>query len=345
MRARRTRATMAAMESVPRFIAPVREARTTPPGLAGDWAPGDNRLDAVERFPLPSGTGPEDVCVDLDGNLVAGGDDGAIWRWHAGATPADPPVRLADTGGRPLGIEVDPADGTLVVCDAYKGLLRIRDGDIETLATHAAGTPIRVCNNASIAADGTIYFTDSSSRFPLSAWRRDILEHRPNGRLLQYREGAVEVLLDGLYFPNGVALTPDGTALLFVEDSTHQLSRFDLATRERTVLTDLAAYPDNVAGVGDGTFWIAMPSPRLAIVERLLPHPRLRKLADLLPEALQPQPERYGLVALVDAQGQVRRTLHGPSGSFTMITGVRQEGQSLWLGSLTENAVGRVTLA
>jgi streptogramin lyase len=336
---------MCRMTDVPRLLAPVREPATKPPGLTGDWAAGDNRLDGVERFPLPTGHAPEDVCVDLDGSLLAGGDDGMIWRWPAGATPADRPTAVVNTGGRPLGIEVDPRDGTLIVCDAYRGLLHVRGTEITTLATHAAGTPIRFCNNASVAADGTVYFTDSSSRFPLSAWRRDILEHRPNGRLLRYRSGEVTVLLDGLYFPNGVSLTPDDSALMLVEDSTHALSRVDLSTLERTVLLDLAAYPDNMAGVGDGTFWIAMPSPRLPIVEKLLPHPFLRKAADLLPQWLQPQPERYGLVALIDAQGRILRTLHGPSGSFSMITGVRQQGQWLWLGSLSENAVGRVSLA
>lgn len=330
--------------AVPRLIAPTRDPATKPPGLTGAWAPGDNRLDTVDRFPLPSGHGPEDVCVDLDGNVLAGGDDGNIWRWRTGAAPGDAPERVVNTGGRPLGIEIDPRDGSLVVCDAYKGLLRIRGDAIESLATHAAGTPIVFCNNASVAADGTIYFTDSSSRFPLSHWRRDILEHRPNGRLLRYRDGQVDVLIDGLYFPNGVALTPDESALLFVEDSTHRLSRFTLSTQELSVVLDLSAYPDNMSGVGDGTYWIAMPSPRLPIVERLLPHPFLRKLADLLPQWMQPQPGRYGLVALVTADGEVRRTLHGPSGSFSMITGVRQNGRSLWLGSLTENAVGRVTL-
>jgi sugar lactone lactonase YvrE len=334
-----------AMTDVPRLLAPVREPATKPPGLTGDWSPGDNRLDAVDRFPLPTGHGPEDVCVDLDGGLLTGGDDGTVWRWPASAQPGDLPTAVVNTGGRPLGIEVDPGDGSLIVCDAYKGLLRVRGDAVEVLATHAAGTPIRFCNNASVASDGTVYFTDSSSRFPLSDWRRDILEHRPNGRLLVYRDNAVSVLADSLYFPNGVALTPDESALMLVEDSTHRLSRVDIASGAVEVVLDLAAYPDNMAGVGDGTYWIAMPSPRLPIVERLLPHPVLRKLADLLPQRLQPQPERYGLVALVSARGEILRTLHGPSGSYSMITGVRQQGQSLWLGSLTENAVGRVTLS
>lgn len=329
----------------PRWISPAKAPATVPPPLDGVWSATDTRLDQVELFPLPTGTAPEDVCVDLAGRLIAGGADGSLWRWPAGASPGDPPELLARTGGRPLGIEVDPRDGTLIVCDAYLGLLRVGEGGaITKLADTADGTPILFCNNATIARDGTIYFTDSSSRFPLSVWKRDILEHRPNGRLLSYRHGEVGVVAKGLYFPNGVALTPDESALLLVEDSTHRLLRVTLATGAVEELLDLAAYPDNMAPVGDGTYWIALPSPRLPIVERLLPYPWLRRLAALLPERLQPQPMRYSLVALVDGDGTVLRTIHGPRGKYCMITGVRQHGESLWLGSLTESAVARITL-
>ncbi|HCU51748.1 MAG TPA: strictosidine synthase, partial [Micromonosporaceae bacterium] len=89
--------------------------------------------------------------------MVAGGEDGNIWRWMADAAPGDPPQLLANTGGRPLGIEVDKRDGSLIVCDAYRGLLRIaEDGEITDLASSAAGTPIVFCNNAAVANDGTI---------------------------------------------------------------------------------------------------------------------------------------------------------------------------------------------
>lgn len=325
-----------------RWISPAAAPATVPPPLAGPWAATDLTLDRVEALPLPSGAGPEDVCVDLEGRLVAGADDGNLWRWTPGVAE---PERVADTGGRPLGIEVDPRDGSLIVCDAYRGLLRVTDdGGMVQLATEAAGQPILFCNNAAVAKDGTVYFTDSSNRYPLAVWKRDLLEHRPNGRLLAYREGEVSVVATGLYFPNGVALTPDETALMLVEDSTHRLLRVDLPGGQVTVLADLPAYPDNMAAVGDGTYWIAMPSPRLPVMERMLPHPGLRRIAALLPERLQPQPKRYGLVALVDESGTVLRTLHGPAGRYCMITGVRQQGEVLWLGSLTEKAVGRVTL-
>src|SRR3954471_1891291 len=157
-------------DSVPRprrFISPARAEATVPPPFEGVWAPSDLGLDAVEVLPLPDGTGPEDVVVDGSGRVVSGADDGRIWRWTDGV-----PAVLAETGGRPLGIEFDPRDGTLIVCDAYRGLLRVDgDGAITELATHAAGVKIGVCNNAGVARDGTVYFSDSSTRYPLSGWK------------------------------------------------------------------------------------------------------------------------------------------------------------------------------
>lgn len=335
--------------TAPRWIRPSRQAATVPPPLEGPWAPVDTRIEGAERFPLPSGHGPEDVAIDLDGRVVSGGDDGRLWRWPADPEPGVAPALLAETGGRPLGIEVDPRDGSLVVCDAYRGLLRVTaDGRLTELTREAGGQEINLCNNAAIARDGTIFFTDSSHRFPVSHWRRDVLEYQPNGRLLSYHPESrrTHVVAEALYFPNGVALTPDESAVLVLETATHRLLRVGLGGGEPpVVVNDLPAYPDNMSAVGDGTYWIALPSPRVPAFERLLPHPRLRQLAALLPDALQPQPRRYGLVALVDGDGRVRRSIHGPSGSYRMITGVRQHGDQLWLSSLVEPALARIPLA
>ncbi|SCG41722.1 SMP-30/gluconolactonase/LRE family protein [Micromonospora coxensis] len=330
----------------PRLIRPVREPATVPPPLDGAWAATDRRLDRAEVLPLPPGAhGPEDVLVDADGRVVSGDEDGRLWWWPADAPAGTTPQLLAETGGRPLGIELDPVDGTLVVCDAYRGLLRVTpDGAVRELTGDAV--PVHLPDNATVARDGTVYFTDSSDRFPLSHWKHDLLEHRPNGRVLAYDKGSgrTEVVAEGLYFPNGVALTPDESALMLVETSTHRLVRVSLPDGAVTVLTDLPAYPDNLTAVGDGTYWIALPSPRLPVVERLLPHPRLRQLVALLPDAVRPQPRRYGLVALVDGDGTVLRTLHGPGGAYWMITGVRQHGDRLWLGSLISAGIARVDL-
>ncbi len=331
----------------PRLIRPVKAARTEQPALAGAWAAEDDRLDRPDLYPLPGGAGPEDVLVDASGALVTGAVDGRIWRWPAGARPVDRPELVADTGGRPLGIELDPRDGSLLVCDAWRGLLRVTgDGQVHELTDHAAGTPILFCNNAAVQRDGTVLFTDSSDRYPITAWRQDLLEYRPNGRLLAYHpdSGRTEVVARNLYFPNGVALTSDESAVLVVETSTHRLVRVSLRSGDVEVVTEFAAYPDNLASAADGTYWVALPSLLPPVVGKLLPHPWLRRVAALLPTWVPPKPARYSIVAQLDADGQVLRTLHGPAGRYTMITGVRADGDTLWLGSLTEHAVARVRL-
>ena len=321
---------------------------TSPPPLSGAWAPVDTRLDDVELLPLPDGHGPEDVAVDAEGHIYSGTHEGQIWRWKPDAHAGDVPDLLADTGGRPLGIEVDPRDGSLIVCDAYRGLLRLTaDGTITSLTHKAGGSRILLCNNAAVARDGTVYFTDSSNRFPVSHWRRDLLEHRPNGRVLAYDPASrrTEVVAEGFHFPNGVALTPDEDALLLCETVSHRLVRLSLPDGAVRVLADLPAYPDNMSPVGDGTYWIALASPRVALAEKLLPHPVLRRVAAVLPTRLQPQPLPYSIAALVDGDGTLLRALHGPAGRYVMATGVRQHGDTLWLGSLTAKAIARTSLS
>ena len=331
----------------PWLIRPVKEPATSPPEFTGPWAPTDTRLDDVELLTLPGGQGPEDVAVGPEGHVYSGTEDGRIWRWQPDARAGAQPDPIADTGGRPLGIEIDPRDGSLIVCDAYRGLLRITDdGTITDLAHRVDDSRILFCNNAAVARDGVVYFTDSSNRFPVSHWRRDLLEHRPNGRVLAYdpATGRTDVVAEGFYFPNGVALTPDEDALLVCETVSHRLLRLSLPGGEVRDLGDLPAYPDNMSSVGDGTYWIALASPRVAIAEKLLPHPHLRRIAAVLPTRLQPQPIPYIIVALVDGEGAVLRTLHGPAGRYVTATGVRQHGDTLWLGSLTERAIARTSL-
>jgi sugar lactone lactonase YvrE len=333
--------------AAPWLIRPVKLPATTPPPLTGAWAPADTRLDDAEILPLPQGHGPEDVAVGAAGEIYSGTEDGRVWRWPADPRPGSRPEVLADTGGRPLGIEADPRDGSIVVCDAYRGLLRITaGGEITDLTRSAGGTPILLCNNAAMARDGVVYFSDSSNRFPVSHWRRDLLEHRPNGRILAYDPASrgTEVVAEGFYFPNGVALTPAGDALLVCETVAHRLVRVSLPDGAVTVLCDLPAYPDNMSSAGDGTYWIALASPRVAVAERLLPHPMLRRAVAVLPPRLQPKPLPYTIAAQVDGDGRLLRALHGPAGRYVMATGVRRHGDVLWLGSLTENGIARVAL-
>jgi sugar lactone lactonase YvrE len=308
---------------------------------------GNRPLPPMHVIPIP-GTGPEDIAIDRDGWIVTGVEDGRIWRLSPDGMRIN---LLADTGGRPLGIEVFP-DGDLLVCDARRGLLRVdpSTGAIETLVTVVAGAPLGMCNNAAIASDGTIYFSDSSQRFAFEHWRADLLEHSGTGRLLRRDpDGGVEILKDGLQFANGVALAFDESFVMYAETGSYRLSKLWLtghrAGEAEVVVDNLPGFPDNLSTGADGVFWVAVPAARNRMLDRLhrLP-PAFRKVAWALPQRLQPQPGRTVWVLSVDCDGNVVHDLQGEGDRFHEVTGVREHEGKLYLGSLVESAVAVLDL-
>ena len=316
------------------------------PPLAGDFAPNE-RLAAVERLDA-GGHAPEGVAVDAGGNVYTGLEDGRVMRLPA---RGGAPELFAQTGGRPLGLEFDGAGG-LVIADANRGLLVAgRDGALTVLSREAGGRPFGCVNDLDIAADGTIYFTDATDRFPLSVYRQDIVEHRPNGRLLAYDPAAraARVVFDGLHFANGVALGPDESFVVVAETGKYRLWRVWLkgprAGEREVFVENLPGFPDNVTFNGRDTFWVALVSPRNRLLDALLPRPFLRKVIARLPSFMQPAPSRHGFVLGLDAGGRVTRNLQDPSGSrYALVSSAVEHEGALYLGSLGEDAVGRLRL-
>ncbi len=326
-------------------IEPRRWAPPRSPGRRGAWRE-NAALAGLELLPIP-GAGPEDVAILPDGDLVTGLLDGRICR----LTPDGRRIEIvADTGGRPLGIEVRD-DGRLVVCDAARGLLLVdpTSGAVDVLADRYEGRPFRFTNNAALHPDGSILFSDSSQRFGIEHFKADVLEHSATGRLLRWRDGEVEVVADGLAFANGVALTDGGAAVWVAETAAYRISRVWLAgprAGQREVVVDnLPAFPDNLSTGPDGTVWVALPSTRVGILDALLPRPPvLRKVVWALPDALQPQEKRLTFVAGFSADGALTHNLQGPGDRFHYVTGVRVHDGMLYLGSLVETAVARIPL-
>lgn len=290
------------------------------------------------------GTGPEDVLVAPDGAVLTGVADGRVLRLRPDGSAVEV---VADTGGRPLGLEWLP-DGDLLVCDARLGLLRVADARVEVLASDVDGVPMRFCNNAAVAAEGTVYFTDSSRRFGIDHWKADLLEHSATGRLLRRGLGAeLTVLLDDLAFSNGVALSPDGGSVVVAESGAYRLTAVDVATGTASVLVDnLPGFPDNISTGSDGLVWVAMGSPRDPVLDRLLPrNPALRKVAWALPDRFQPQPARSVWVQAYDFGGRLVHDLQTPGDErFFFTTGVREVGGTVWLGSLRGRAIAAFDL-
>jgi sugar lactone lactonase YvrE len=315
------------------------------PALEGEWAVND-LLDAAERWEVP-GVGPEDVAFDSAGRMYAGLDDGRIVRWPPGG--GEPEV-IADTRGRPLGLVVDHED-RLIVCDSDRGLLRVPAPErVEVLCDAYEGRRLRFTNNPDIAADGTIYFSESSLRFGQTHYRQDAVEHRPNGSLFRFDPDTREVerVLDGLYFANGVALAADESFVLVAETYRYRVTRLwlqgDRAGRRDVFIENLPGWPDNMSRGDSGLFWLALPRPRDAFVDRLMPRARLRGRLFKVPERLQPDPPRNSMVVGLDEGGNVVHQLHGPGAVYGYVTGVREHEGWLYLGSLEEPAVARVPL-
>ncbi len=316
------------------------------PGLTGPYA-ANEALKGATLATVAPGRGPEDVALGPDGFLYTGLEDGSIVRLRAdGSTP---PERVAQTGGRPLGLEF-AADGALIVADGRRGLLSVApDGTVSVLAVKADGKPIAFADDLAIASDGTVYFSDASTRgldhLALDAW-----EGRATGRLLAYDSttGETRVVLGELRFANGVALAADESFVLVNETFAYRVTRVWLkgpkAGTHDVFIDALPGFPDNISADAAGRFWIALVQPRDDQADAMAGRPLLRRMLFNL-FALIGFPEQgspYGWAIGVDAEGKVFANLQDPSGRVTSVTSVNLFGDTLVLGSLTMDAIATI---
>ena len=251
------------------------------------------------------GTAPEDVVADAEGNIWTGVEDGRIIR----ITPDGSSTQvLANTGGRPLGMAV-ARDGRLLICDSHRGLLRYdpATGTLETLVAEVACRALTFCSNVVESSNGTIFFTESTSRFHYEYYKGSVVEGRPSGSLFRRDpDGTVSVLAANLYFANGVTLTADESALVFAETTACRLSKYWLTGEQAgtitALVTELPGYPDNISTGIDGRIWVALVSDRNRLSEWLSPRaPIIRTLMwRLLPYRWLPNPKPTVWVAAFD---------------------------------------------
>jgi ribose transport system permease protein len=302
--------------------------------------------------------GPEDVLLDAEDNLYCGTRDGRIVRF-AGPDHADMTV-LAKIGGRPLGLALD-AEGRIVTCVAGMGLVRVtRKGDVELLTDETErslfsiqdDTTIRMADDLDIAPDGTIYFTDATKRYDIGDWGLDLLEGRPNGRLLSFdpKSRKTRTVCDNLIFPNGVCVTHDGNHLLVASSWTCSILIFDLrnmAGGPRVFIRGLPGYPDNVNRASDGGYWIALAGMRNPVMDEAMKIPGLRRR---MTRRVPPTNWLFGNLNIggvlkADGAGRVRDAYWDkPDRPLYMITSMREHKGALYLGGVTNNKIGRLAL-
>ncbi|KAK1310261.1 Strictosidine synthase 1 [Acorus calamus] len=206
-------------------------------------------------MPLPSGNGPETIVFDKSGRgPYTGISDGRILRWDglrsggwvnfAVTSPYWTEDCIGSTAhslerkcGRPLGLQLNKTSGDIYVVDAYHGLMVIgpEGGRARLLASSVDGVPFRFLNGLDIDQD--------------------------NGRLMKYdsQTKQVTVLLRGLFFANGVAVSKNKSYVLVTETTQNRIQRYWLSGAKNgisEIWVELPGSPDNIKRNNEGNFWV-----------------------------------------------------------------------------------------
>lgn len=211
------------------------------------------RLDQLEMF-AHGLDHAEGIAVAPDGTIYVGGEAGQLYR----VTADDGIEEVANTGGWLLGLAAD-GDGAIYGCDAAKRCVWRIDPASGTVEPFCEGTPERPLvspNWGCFDEHGNYYFSDSGE------WKAGnglIWVVRPGGRAEVWTEESKD-------FPNGMALSADGSTLYVLESTPGALVSFavnpDGTAGPRVVLADLpGTVPDGVAVATDGSLVLACYRP------------------------------------------------------------------------------------
>lgn len=123
--------------------------------------------------------------------------------------------------GAPNGHKV-LADGTHLVCDgSHHAVLRLDSGGkvLGNAVSEYNGQPLRAPNDLTLDAKGGFYFTDPGGSD----------EKNPIGTVYYVDvNGKTQLVAQGLAFPNGIVLRPDGKSLLVGESKYNRILAYDV---------------------------------------------------------------------------------------------------------------------
>jgi sugar lactone lactonase YvrE len=316
--------------------------------LSGVFAK-NKRLDSAIVLFKDMVDAPEDVVVGPDEAIYTGLANGDIVRISLQSLSNNSPRAetieiIANTQGRPLGIKFDQA-GNMIIADASKGLIKLdTNGDFTVLASEFDGKKMLLVDYLDIAQNGDIYFSDASTRFGLDDHLLDFVETSMTGRIFKYSPVTQELklVMDGLFFANGLALGPNDEYLIVAETGKARLLKHHISGDKKgqteIFIDQLPAMPDNVSFNGKDKFWIGMVTLRDWRIDAMASWPSLRRIVGNVPTSLLAPTSGYGFVLSIDTQGKVIDNLQ-TEGQYTQITAAIEHGDKLILGSLKEKGV------
>ena len=332
-------------------ISPVSWDAPRSNGLIDPFEPND-RLARARLIELGSHEGPEDIAMGPDGRVYTATSDGNVLRFAQNGANVEV---FANAGGRPLGMEFD-GDGNLILANAHLGLQKISPaGEVTVLADEYGGAKIAYPDDLAIADDGMIYFSDASAKFGASnnggsyqASLLDLMEHGGHGRVFRYdpTSGETSLVIDGLNFANGVAVSEDQQYILISETGAYRILRYWIAGPNSgtldVILDNLPGVPDNINNGLSGKFWVGLVAPRIDRFDAMSDKPWLRKLVQRLPAAFRPRVIPSSHVIAISGDGDVLMNLQDTSARMPALTGVMESRDALWLSSLFGNRAGRL---
>ncbi|XP_010427562.1 PREDICTED: protein STRICTOSIDINE SYNTHASE-LIKE 10-like [Camelina sativa] len=287
---------------------------------------------------LTGASGPESIAFDPAGEgPYVGVADGRVLKWRGKSlgwtvfayTSANRQMcvhsfapELEHVCGRPLGLRFHKKTGDLYIADAYFGLLIVgpAGGLAKPLVTEAEGQPLCFTNDLDIdEQDDVIYFTDASSKFQRWEYFSSFLNVDKTGRFIKYDilSKKATVLLHGISFANGVALSKDRSFVLVDETTNCKILRLWLSGPKagtQDVFAVLPGYPDNIRRNLNGEFWVALNS--------------------LLYET------PYTKAVKLSASGEVLVVLEDKGKRLRYISDVEENDGKLWIGSSVMPFVG-----
>jgi sugar lactone lactonase YvrE len=335
---------------------PVSWLAPAPPGFTGAFAP-NTQLSGLRVIDIGTEVGPEHIALGPDRRLYAAMTSGNLLRMEPDGGKQEV---FVNTGGRVLGFDFD-AEGRMIAADAMKGLLAIAaDRRVTVLADHVtANDSILYADAVVVAPDGTIYFTDASTRFSPARWGGtyeasvlDIMEQSATGRVLAHDPATrrTRIVAHGLSFANGIALSADGHTLFVNETGQYRVWKIDGRANDvdvrrgseqaRVLLDNLPGYPDNLMRGRDGRIWVGLFKPRNPAADGLAQRPFLRKVVLRLPQSLLPLGDSYGHVFAIDENGRIAIDLQDPSAAYPETTGATETADRLYIHSLHAHAIG-----
>jgi ribose transport system permease protein len=337
---------------------PLAPAPSIEVGSGSPYAHND-RLVNAEAIGLDQVEGPEDVILDLQDRLYGSTRDGNIIRF-SGPRFEHRDV-FAHIGGRPLGMQFD-ANENLIVAVAGMGVYGVRpNGEVFKVTDETNRTwyklnddsRLRMADDLDIAPDGKIYFSDCTTRYEMTTNTLDVMEGRPNGRLVCYDPATKKTwtVLNHFYFPNGICVSHDGKSVLIASTSLCKVFRYWVEGPRKgsleVLINDLPGLADNINRASDGNYWLALVGIRSPAFDLAMRNPGLRlRMVKQVPidEWLAPG-MNHGCVLKFTEAGEVLGSWWDPSGiSHSTLTSMREHKGYLYLGGLENNRIGRVKI-